>query len=109
MKSSKAETQSEPEVAIPNNLRKEASWRTQEAKARARREAKFGPTTPLVVLAGVEEELHCQSKARDALSSEAPRGNRNALRHGVFTKEELDRRALLRGLIKEATKLLEDH
>lgn len=74
MKSSKAaETRPEPEVATPNNLRKEASWRTQEAKARARREAEFGPTTPLAELAGVEEELRCHSKARDALSSETRR------------------------------------
>ena len=41
-----------------------------------------------------------------AKGSGAPRGNRNALKHGAFTKEELDRRAHLRGLIKEANKLL---
>ena len=43
-----------------------------------------------------------------AKGSGAPRGNRNALKHGAFTKEELYRRAHLRGLIKEANKLLRE-
>ena len=43
-----------------------------------------------------------------ASGSGAPRGNRNALKHGAYTKEELDRRAHLRGLLKEATELLKN-
>ena len=43
-----------------------------------------------------------------AKGSGAPRGNRNALKHGAYTKHELDRRTHLRGLYKEANKLLKD-
>ena len=43
-----------------------------------------------------------------ASGSGAPKGNQNALKHGALTKEELDRRAHLRGLYKEANKLLKD-
>jgi uncharacterized protein YjcR len=43
-----------------------------------------------------------------AKGSGAPRGNQNALKHGAYTKDELDRRAHLRGLMKEATNLLKD-
>lgn len=41
-----------------------------------------------------------------AKGSGAPRGNRNALKHGAYTKEALNRRAHLRELLKEATELL---
>ena len=43
-----------------------------------------------------------------AKGSGAPKGNHNALKHGTFTKEALQRRALLREQIREAQKLLKD-
>ena len=43
-----------------------------------------------------------------AKRSGAPRGNRNALKHGVFTKDSIERRATLRKLVREAQKLLKD-
>jgi glucans biosynthesis protein len=43
-----------------------------------------------------------------AARSGAPRGNRNALKHGVFTKEALERRARLNKLIREANRLLKE-
>ena len=43
-----------------------------------------------------------------AKGSGAPRGNTNALKHGAFTREALERRARLRGLLREARKLLKD-
>ena len=41
-----------------------------------------------------------------AKGSGAPHGNRNALKHGNYTKDSLQRRALLRHQIREARKLL---
>ncbi|HEY7765713.1 MAG TPA: HGGxSTG domain-containing protein [Aestuariivirgaceae bacterium] len=41
-----------------------------------------------------------------AKGSGAPRGNSNAFKHGVFTKEAIKRRVLLRKLIREGQKLL---
>jgi hypothetical protein len=41
-----------------------------------------------------------------AKGSGAPRGNRNALKHGAFTKHAIDLRATLRKQIREAQKLL---
>jgi uncharacterized protein YjcR len=43
-----------------------------------------------------------------AAGSGAPRGNRNALKHGVFTREALERRAHLNKLIREANRLLQE-
>ena len=43
-----------------------------------------------------------------ASGSGAPKGNKNAFKHGGHTKEQVDRRANLRGLIKEANKLLRE-
>jgi uncharacterized protein YjcR len=43
-----------------------------------------------------------------AKGSGAPRGNRNALKHGVFTKESIELRATLRAQIREAQKLLKE-
>jgi glucans biosynthesis protein len=43
-----------------------------------------------------------------AKGSGAPRGNRNALKHGVFTKDAIERRAFLRKQIREAQKLLKE-
>jgi glucans biosynthesis protein len=43
-----------------------------------------------------------------AAGSGAPRGNRNALKHGVFTKEALERRTRLNKLIREANRLLKE-
>src|SRR5512144_2556812 len=43
-----------------------------------------------------------------AEGSGAPRGNQNALKHGAYTKEALQRRAEMRELIREARKLLEE-
>ena len=43
-----------------------------------------------------------------AKGSGAPKGNRNALKHGAYTREALARRAEFRALLKEAQKLLRD-
>ena len=43
-----------------------------------------------------------------AKGSGAPRGNNNALKHGVFTKESIELRATLRQQIREARKLLKE-
>jgi glucans biosynthesis protein len=43
-----------------------------------------------------------------AAGSGAPRGNRNALKHGVFTKEARERRAHLSKLMREANRLLKE-
>jgi glucans biosynthesis protein len=43
-----------------------------------------------------------------APGSGAPPGNRNALKHGVFTKEALERRTRLNKLIREANRLLKE-
>jgi uncharacterized protein YjcR len=43
-----------------------------------------------------------------AKGSGAPRGNRNALKHGVFTREPIELRATLRKQIREAQKLLKE-
>ena len=40
--------------------------------------------------------------------SAAPQGNSNAVKHGGFTKELLERRAMLREQIRQAQKLLKD-
>jgi glucans biosynthesis protein len=41
-----------------------------------------------------------------AEGSGAPKGNRNALKHGIYTKEALRQRAELRGLMQECQDLL---
>jgi glucans biosynthesis protein len=41
-----------------------------------------------------------------AKGSGAPRGNQNALKHGAYTQEALQRRAEMRELMREALKLL---
>jgi hypothetical protein len=41
-----------------------------------------------------------------APGSGAPRGNRNALKHGGYTKEALQRRAAMRQLLREAREAL---
>lgn len=43
-----------------------------------------------------------------ASGSRAPRGNKNALKHGAYTREALERRAVLQDLIREAEQLLKD-
>ena len=43
-----------------------------------------------------------------AKGSGAPRGNTNALKHGAYTREALERRADMRSLLREARKLLRD-
>ena len=43
-----------------------------------------------------------------AKGSGAPRRNKNALKHGAYTREELERRAQMRGLLREARKLLNE-
>jgi uncharacterized protein YjcR len=40
--------------------------------------------------------------------SGAPKNNKNALKHGTYTKEAFRRRAELRGLIAEAQKLIKE-
>src|SRR5437588_12008425 len=41
-----------------------------------------------------------------ALGSGAPRGNKNALKHGRFTREAIAERAHIRELVRQARKLL---
>jgi hypothetical protein len=43
-----------------------------------------------------------------AEGSGAPKGNRNALKHGQYTKTAIEERRQLRSLIREAGKLLEE-
>jgi uncharacterized protein YjcR len=43
-----------------------------------------------------------------AKGSGAPHGNSNAVKHGSFTKESIERRAMLREQIRQARKLLKD-
>ena len=43
-----------------------------------------------------------------AKGSGAPRGNTNALKHGAYTREALERRAQLRGLLREARQVLKE-
>ena len=42
-----------------------------------------------------------------AKGSGAPKGNHNALKHGTYTKEALQRRAAMRHLLRDARKLLD--
>ena len=43
-----------------------------------------------------------------AKGSGAPRGNKNALKHGGYTREAIERRAQLRGFLKEARNVLKE-
>lgn len=43
-----------------------------------------------------------------AKGSGAPRGNKNALKHGAYAREALVRRARMSGLLREARKLLKE-
>jgi len=43
-----------------------------------------------------------------AKGSGAPKDNKNALKHGTFTREAIQKRAVLGGLIAEARQLLDD-
>ena len=55
----------------------------------------------------VAEKKRCRMHG-GAKGSGAPRGNSNAVKHGGFTKESIERRAMLRDQIREARKLLKD-
>ena len=41
-----------------------------------------------------------------ALGSGAPRGNKNALKHGRYTREAMEERAHIRDLVRQARKLV---
>jgi len=43
-----------------------------------------------------------------AKGSGAPRGNQNALKHGLYTKQAIEERKSLRQLIRDAEKLIEE-
>ena len=43
-----------------------------------------------------------------AKGSGAPQGNKNALKHGAYTREALERRAQMRALVREARKVLKE-
>jgi uncharacterized protein YjcR len=43
-----------------------------------------------------------------APGSGAPRGNQNALKHGLYTKAAIEEREQLRALIRQSRKLLQD-
>ena len=58
-------------------------------------------------VAGVSGKKRCRMHG-GAQGSGAPKGNRNALKHGTYTREALARRSQLRALIEEARKLLRD-
>jgi uncharacterized protein YjcR len=42
-----------------------------------------------------------------APGSGAPRGNTNALKHGLFTREAIDRRRQLQALMRQSRKLIQ--
>ncbi len=42
-----------------------------------------------------------------AKGSGAPKGNKNAQKHGTYTREALEQRAQLRGLIRDSKELIE--
>ena len=48
-----------------------------------------------------------KSAAECTAGSGAPRGNQNALKHGVFTKEAIDERRNVRALMGQPRKLLQ--
>ncbi len=43
-----------------------------------------------------------------ALESGAAKGNKNALKHGLYTREAIERRKALRQLMREAEALIEE-
>ena len=43
-----------------------------------------------------------------AKGSGAPQGNKNALKHGTYTRESLARRAQLRDLLRDARQVLKE-
>jgi hypothetical protein len=54
--------------------------------------------------------VRCKKRCRvhgGAPGSGAPRGNRNALRHGLFTRDAIAERKQIRALLGEARKLLQ--
>jgi glucans biosynthesis protein len=44
-----------------------------------------------------------------APGSGAPKGNRNALKHGLYTREAIEERRLLRAFIREAGAFMKEH
>ena len=42
-----------------------------------------------------------------APGSGAPRGNKNALKHGLYTREAIETRRALRGLLRQSRKLIQ--
>jgi len=53
----------------------------------------------------VREKRRCRMHG-GAAGSGAPMGNRNALKHGAYTREAIDARARARSLLKSGKKLL---
>jgi uncharacterized protein YjcR len=43
-----------------------------------------------------------------ALGSGAPRGNKNALKHGLYTREAIEERRRLRALMQQSRMLIQD-
>jgi hypothetical protein len=43
-----------------------------------------------------------------APGSGAPRGNQNALKHGLFTQEAIERRRQLQGQLRQSRELIKD-
>jgi uncharacterized protein YjcR len=43
-----------------------------------------------------------------ALGSGAPRGNKNALKHGLYTREAIEERRHLRSLMRQSRMLIKD-
>lgn len=71
-----------------------------------RREDTTRKTLPIAGRKRKETVPH--ARLRGAEGSGAPKGNRNALKHGRYTKRAIEERRGLRRLIREAEKFLEE-
>jgi len=59
---------------------------------------------------GIETYLRGKKRCRmrgGALGSGAPKGNKNALKHGLYTREAIERRRVLPQLMRQAEGLFE--
>ncbi len=55
----------------------------------------------------VREKKRCRMHG-GAKGSGAPKGNKNALKHGLYTKQAIEERRKLRALIRDAGRFLEE-
>jgi transposase InsO family protein len=94
-------------AAYYNELRTHVSWQRRSDLSRypARRLHRIGagrrwPSPPL------SSNLVFGTDNGGALGSGAPRGNKNALKHGRFTREAMAERAQIRELVRQTRKLI---